>query len=76
MSLLDVVFIADLAHDLFNQVFDGDQPGRAAVLVDHDRDVNALLLHFVQQIVHFLGLRHVRGLTRQRLDGRRLTAVA
>ena len=66
--LLDVVLVLDLADDLFDQVLDRDQPGRAAVLVDDDRDVHAALLHLVQQLVDLLGLGHVRRLARQRLD--------
>ena len=35
----DVVFVADLADDLFEQIFNGHQAGRAAVFVDDDRDL-------------------------------------
>src|SRR5205807_7642543 len=47
-GFFDVVLVADLADDLFDQVFDGDEPGRATVLVDHDGHVDAAFLHLVQ----------------------------
>ena len=40
-SLL-VVFVLDLADDLFQDVLDGDQPGGATVLIGDDRDVDAI----------------------------------
>src|SRR5579885_1428501 len=36
-----VVLVVDLADDLLEHVLDGDEPGHAAVLVDHDRHVIA-----------------------------------
>ena len=42
--LLDVVLVLDLADDLLDQVLDGDQAGRAAVLVEHDGDVDLAAL--------------------------------
>ena len=33
--LANVVFVADLTHELLDEVFDRDDPGRAAVFVDH-----------------------------------------
>ena len=58
----DVVFVADLADDLFEQIFNGDQAGGAAVLVDDDRDLHATALKLLEQIRHALGLGHeVRG---------------
>ena len=37
----EVVLVLDLAHELLEQVVDGDDPGRPAVLVDHDGDLGA-----------------------------------
>ena len=55
------VLVGDLADDLLEDVLDGDQAGGAAVLVDDDRDVDALGLHLAQQLVDRLGLRHEAG---------------
>src|SRR5262245_38173789 len=41
---LDVVLVANLADDLLEQVLDGHQARRAAVLVDDDRDLRLLPL--------------------------------
>ena len=57
LGLLAVVLIRDLAHDLLQQVLDRDQPRRRAVLVEHDRDVHAALLHLPEQVGDLLGLR-------------------
>lgn len=51
------VFVPDFADQFFQHVLDGDQPGRAAVFIQHDRDVNALVLKIVQKIAQRLGLR-------------------
>ena len=55
--LLDVVLVLDLADDLLDQVLDRDETGRAAVLVEHDRQVDLAPLELVQQVVdgHRLG---------------------
>ena len=55
--LLLVVLVLDLADDLLEQVLDGDEAGRAAVLVEHDRDVDLAPLELVEQVVdaHRLG---------------------
>ena len=49
--LLDVVLVDDLAHELLDQVLEGDQPGSAAVLVDHDGEMESLGLHLAQQLM-------------------------
>ena len=43
LGLVEVVLVLDVADDLLEHVLDRDQPGDAAVLVDHDRDVVAVL---------------------------------
>ena len=55
--LLVVVLVLDLADDLLEQVLDRDQAGGAAVLVEHDRDVDLAPLELVEQVVdrHRLG---------------------
>ena len=47
-----VVLVLDLADDLLEQVLDGHQAGRAAVLVEHDREVDLAPLELVEQVVH------------------------
>ena len=49
--LLDVVLVLDLADDLLEQVLDRHEAGRAAVLVEHDRDVDLAALELVQEVV-------------------------
>ena len=53
-----VVFVLNLADDLFEDVLDRDDPGRAPVFVDDDREMHAATLQFVQQIVDPLRFRH------------------
>ncbi len=48
LPLLDVVLVADVADQLLHQVFERDDAGRAAVLVDHDRQVGVLPAHLRQ----------------------------
>ena len=55
-----VELVLDLAHDLLEHVVHGHDPGRAAVLVDHDRDLLALLAQLAQQRAEVLGHRHDR----------------
>src|SRR5262249_34425610 len=43
-----VVFVADVADDHLEDVFEGDDPAYAAELVDHDRHVEAPRSHFAQ----------------------------
>ena len=47
--LLDVELVDDLADQLLDEVLERDQPGRAAVLVDHDRQVELAVLHLAEQ---------------------------
>ena len=65
---LHVVLVGDLADDLLEHVLDGDQSGRAAVLVDDDRDVGLLRLHLAQQLVDRLALGHEDRRPHDRLD--------
>ena len=53
-----VVLVGDLPDQLLEQILEGHQPGRAAVLVDDDGDVQLLGLEFLQQRVRALGFRH------------------
>ena len=50
------MLVADLADDLFDQVFHGDHAGHAAVFIDHDGHVQIGLLHLAQQRTYPLGL--------------------
>ena len=70
---LDVVLVANLADDLFEQVLDGDQAGGAAVLVDDDGHLRLPPLHLLQQLRHALALGHEMRRAHQRRH-RRLRA--
>ena len=50
--LFVIVLVVDLADNRFDKVFDRYQPVDAAVLVDHQRQVDPLLTHLQQQIQH------------------------
>src|SRR5262245_39032745 len=54
---LDVVFITNLADDLFEHVLDRDEPGGAAVLIHHDGDLGLLALKLLQQLGHTFAFR-------------------
>ena len=49
-----VVFVLNLAHDLFQDVFDSDQPGGTTVFIGHDRDVDAIATQLPEEIVETL----------------------
>ncbi len=49
------MFVANVADDLLEQIFDGDQAGDAAVFIDDDAHVLFFTLHFAQQFVAALG---------------------
>ncbi|MNI42198.1 hypothetical protein D3C73_964790 [compost metagenome] len=53
-----VVFVVDVADDLLQHVFDGDQAGDTAVLVHHDRHVVARQAELLQQHVELLRFRN------------------
>ena len=65
---LDVVLVADLADDLLEQVLERHQPGRPAVLVDHDRHLHLAALEFLQELGHALGLGHEHRRTHEARD--------
>src|SRR5207247_1806689 len=44
----DVVLVTNFADDLFEQILDGDEPGRPTVLVDDDRALGLLALELLQ----------------------------
>ena len=52
------MFIDNVADEFLHQVFEGDDPGRAAVLIDHDRQLQTMLLQPVEQRVQSNGGRH------------------
>ena len=56
-----LVLVADVADDLLQQIFDGDQAGDAAVFIDHDAHVLLFALHLAQQLVAALGFRNEGG---------------
>ena len=51
----DVVLVDDLADELFDDVFDGDQTGGAAHFVLDDRHLRLLKPHLGQEVVEGLG---------------------
>src|SRR5215204_3835193 len=55
---LDVVFVTDLANDLLEQVLNGDEPGRSAVLIDDNGHLRLPALHLLEQLGYTLALRH------------------
>ncbi len=63
-----VGLVLDLADDLLEDVLDGDDPDRAAVLVDDDRHRAALALELGEQVVERLRLGHDRGVADRGLD--------
>src|SRR3954452_25004422 len=67
--------ILDLPHHLLEDVLDGDDPDRAAVLVDDDRERGALDLKVVEEVVERARLRNDQGVANDRID-RRLGALA
>ena len=73
---LDVVLVGDLAHELLEEILEGDDAGGAAVLVDGDGEVDPLLAHLPQQIAHALGLGDEAGRPGERADGSVAVAVA
>src|SRR5687767_8167360 len=61
----DVVFVTNLANDLFEQIFDRDEPRRAAIFIDDDGGLHPLALKFPEQLRYPLGFRHKVGGTNQ-----------
>jgi hypothetical protein len=66
LAVLLVELVLDLADDFFQHIFDRDQPGRVAELVDHDRQVVAVRAEVAQQLVQPLALRHEHRRAQQR----------
>ena len=63
------MLVGDLADELLDDVLEGDDAGRPAVLVDDDRHLQALLAQRLEQRVEPHGLGHPDGVRHQRLDG-------
>ena len=53
------MLVLDLADDLFEDVLERDHAGGAAVLVHDHRHVRASALHFAEEVVDPLRLRHI-----------------
>ncbi len=58
--LVDVVFILNLADDLFQNILERHDAGGAAELVDHDRQVTGAALKIAELAVERLRLGHER----------------
>ena len=67
--LLLVVLVLDLAHDLLDEVLDGDEAGRAAVLVEDDGDMDAPPLQAVEEVVDEHRLGHEQRGAQEAADG-------
>src|SRR6185369_13513558 len=65
---LDVELILDLPHDLLDHRLQGDDPGDAAVLVDHRGEVEALGAHPLEQAVELQRLGDEGDLARHVLE--------
>src|SRR5215472_3081776 len=70
--LFRIIFVHDLADDLFQKVFHRHEAGRSAVLVDDDRHRNFLRLHLAHQFVYRLVLRNSLDGTHNRTQERML----
>ena len=53
-----LVFIADLANNFFDQIFDRHKASHAAVFIYHNGHTDVFLLHLAEQIAAQLALRH------------------
>ena len=73
--VLDVVLVDDLAHELLDQVLEGHEAGRAAVLVGDDGHVELLVLHLPHELCHPFGLGHEVSLAYQATNLRVAPAV-
>src|SRR5438552_1749450 len=56
-----IILILDLTDDLLKEVFNRNQAGGAAILVNNQRHVHAALLQLLQQLVDLLGFWHEIG---------------
>ena len=51
-----VVLVGDVAYDGFEEVFDGDETGYAALLIDDDTHMLFFALHLAEEFGYFFGL--------------------
>ena len=58
-----VVFILDIADDLFNQIFHGDQADTDTVFIQNDTDGVGAGFHIGQKIICFLKFIHIEWFT-------------
>ena len=56
-----IVFVLDVAHDLFQQIFDGDEARRAAVFIQGNGDMLLAGAKFLQKGADGLGFRYEEG---------------
>src|SRR5580704_943150 len=55
---LGVVFVVDIAYDFFDQILDRDKSVRAAIFINHERQMDMRRLHFHEQITRGHRRRH------------------
>ena len=72
----DIVFVANLADDFLEQIFERHQPRRPAVFVDDDGALRLVRLKLLQQLGHELRFRHDHGRANQRRDRHLVVARA
>ena len=71
VGAFELEFVAQLAEQLLEQVFECDQPEQLAIFVDHECELEAAPAHLVEQFAERLARRHEVGLADQPLQARR-----
>ncbi len=67
--LIDVVFVGDLSHEFFEDVFNGDDSFGAAVFVDDDGEVDLLAAKLLEEMGDLFCLRRVEDRFDEAFDG-------
>ena len=70
---IPIGFVVDLANDLLQQIFDGDDSRNPAALVDNDGELFAFSLESSQRVRDWEAVRQLEGLSRRLSDGDVLT---
>src|SRR5699024_3711557 len=59
-----IIVIHNIAHNLFQNIIEGDKPFCATVFIYHDGNMGSLLLEITQQVIQFLSSRNKECFTR------------
>ena len=62
-----VIFIMNLTHNFFNNIFHRHQSGRSSEFINNNGYMNLICLKITQQVIDHLRLRHKISRTNQRL---------